>query len=97
MKINREEVVATNEDGTPLELLRHYRCSYCKSVRATQFHVSKKETADYKDYKRTAGSFKGMVEMVRVEIVTAAEGKKSWEFQSPDQASAFLNEYGSKN
>jgi hypothetical protein len=97
MKINREEVVATNEDGTPLELLRHYRCSYCKSVRATQFHVSKKEAEDYKNYKRTARSFKGTVELVRVEIVTAAEGKKSWEFQSPDQAVTFLNEYGSKN
>lgn len=97
MKIKREEVVSTKEDGTPLELLRHYQCSYCKSVRATQFNVSKEEADDYRNFKRKPGRHIGGLEMIRVEIVTAADGKKSWEFQSLDQASAFLSEYGRKN
>ncbi|MFZ9982650.1 MAG: hypothetical protein ACO3FI_11530 [Cyclobacteriaceae bacterium] len=97
MKISREEVIATKEDGTPLELLRHYQCSYCKSVRATQFHVSKNEAEDYRNFKMSSRAFYGPVELVKVEIVSAAEGKKSWEFRSPDQAAAFLKDYGSKN
>ncbi|MCU0368077.1 MAG: hypothetical protein MUF39_04525, partial [Cyclobacteriaceae bacterium] len=45
MRVTREEVIERNEDGSPKEILKHYQCSYCKNVRATQFSVSRKEAA----------------------------------------------------
>src|SRR5450432_446810 len=41
MKVTKEEIVERHDDGSPSELLKHYKCSYCKNVRATQFHISK--------------------------------------------------------
>lgn len=96
MKVVREEVISTREDGTPLDLLRHYQCSYCKSVRATQFNVSAKEANDYKSVrvnKSGARSVTGL-EMIRIEVITAVDGKRSWEFQTLEQASNFLAEFG---
>lgn len=96
MKVVREEVQSTREDGTPLELLRHYQCSYCKSVRTTQFHVSVKEALDYKASSKNKPVSKSVngLEMIRIEIVTAVDGKRSWEFQTLEQASRFLSEFG---
>ncbi|MFM8912440.1 MAG: hypothetical protein ACKOE6_05890, partial [Flammeovirgaceae bacterium] len=42
MKVLKEEIVERNEDGSPKELLKHYKCSYCENVRATAFIVSRK-------------------------------------------------------
>lgn len=99
MKVVREEVLSTREDGTPLELLRHYQCSYCKSVRATQFNVSIKEASDYKVslVKKVGGQSVNGLEMIRIEIISAVEGKRSWEFQTMEQASRFLSEFGDGN
>ena len=97
MKVTREEILSTREDGTPLELLRHYQCSYCKSVRATQFNVSIKEAGDYKNTQKKGIRLVHGLEMVRVEIVTAVEGRRSWEFQTLEQASKFISEFGAQS
>ena len=44
MRVNREEIVERNEDGSPKELIKHYQCTYCKNVRATQFSIFKKRS-----------------------------------------------------
>ncbi|MBX9699883.1 MAG: hypothetical protein K2X74_10610, partial [Acetobacteraceae bacterium] len=48
MRVVKEEISIFNEDGSPKELLKHYKCAYCKNVRATAFLISTKETDDYK-------------------------------------------------
>ena len=91
MKVRWEEIIAHDESGNPSELLKHYKCSYCKNVRSTHFHISRNEMEDYKNQKHDfRGKPKG-VEGVKVEVM-GQDGKKTYEFQSPDQAQKFLDE-----
>ncbi|MEQ8425767.1 MAG: hypothetical protein RIA63_13710 [Cyclobacteriaceae bacterium] len=93
MMVKREEVVANNEDGTAREIIKHYQCSYCKNVRATQFHVSKKEGDDYKLEKPHFVRNTRDIDMVKVEIHSSLKGKRNYEFQSVEEAQKFLEEF----
>lgn len=93
MKVQREEIVEKYEDGSPKELLKHYQCSYCKNVRATQFKISRKDSEDYKNQKPQFARNTKSVALVRVEIHSEIAGKQSFEFQTVEQAQKFLEEY----
>jgi hypothetical protein len=93
MRVQREEIIDTNEDGTPKELLKHYQCAYCKNVRATQFNVSKKESEDYKHVKPKLKKSTKSVELIKIDVHSSLGGKKSFEFQSVEEAQKFLSEY----
>jgi hypothetical protein len=93
MKVVREEIVLTNEDGSPKELVKHYQCTYCKNVRATQFRISRKESEDFKNQKPQYAANNKNVEMVKVEIVSSLKGRQSFEFQTVEEAQKFLNEF----
>lgn len=93
MKVVREEVIEHHEDGSPSELLKHYQCAYCKNVRATQFHVSKKEGEDYKMEKPHFVRNTKDIDLVRIEIHSSLKGKKHYEFQTVEQAQQFLEEF----
>ena len=43
LKVVREEITQKPTLNTPGELIKHYECSYCKSVRATAFKISTME------------------------------------------------------
>jgi hypothetical protein len=93
MKIVREEIIQQATPDKEGELLKHYKCQYCKSVRATQFHIAKEE--DYSHFKPDKGSFKknATVEVVKIEIASSLGHKKSYEFQNVEQAEKFLSEF----
>jgi hypothetical protein len=93
MRVVREEFVKFNDDGSPAELLKHYRCAYCKNVRATQFKISRKESDDFKDQKPLFARNTKNVELVRVEIHSSLAGKQNFEFQTVEEAQKFLNEF----
>jgi hypothetical protein len=93
MRVVREEFVAFHEDGTPAELVKHYRCAYCKNVRATQFKISRKESDDFKNQKPAFARNTKNVELVRVEIHSSLAGKQNFEFQTVEEAQKFLNEF----
>ena len=93
MKVLKEEVIELNDDGSPRELLKHYKCTYCKNVRATQFNISKKETADYKNMKPKSRKTSKDIEVIRIEIHSSVEGKKFYEFQNVEEARKFLAEF----
>ena len=93
MKVIREEIVLTNDDGSPKELVKHYQCSYCKNVRATQFRISHKESEDFKNQKPSYARNTKNVEMVKVEIVSSLRGRQSFEFQTVEEAQKFLDEF----
>lgn len=93
MKVIREEIVEAHPDGSPAELLKHYQCSYCKNVRATQFHVSKKESEDYKKEKPHFVRNTKDIDLVRIEIHSSLKGKQHFEFQNVEQAQKFLEEF----
>jgi hypothetical protein len=93
MKVLKEEIIERQEDGSPKELLKHYKCTYCKNVRATQFSISKKETDDYKNMKPKSKKTSKDIEAIRIEIHSSVEGKKYYEFQNVEEARKFLAEF----
>jgi hypothetical protein len=93
MRVVKEEIVETHEDGTPSELLKSYKCSYCKNVRATQFHISLKESDDYRNMKPKSKKTSKDIEAIRIEIHSSIDGKKFYEFQNVEEARKFLAEF----
>jgi hypothetical protein len=93
MKVQREEIVERNEDGSPKELLKHYQCAYCKNVRSTQFNISRKEAEDYKVQKPKRKGNSKNVELVRIDLHSNLGKKKSFEFSSVEEAQKFLSEF----
>ncbi len=93
MKVVREEIIEVHPDESPAELLKHYQCTYCKNVRATQFHVSKKEGEDYKKEKPHFVRNTKDIDLVRIEIHSSLKGKQHFEFQNVEQAQKFLEEF----
>lgn len=97
MRVLREEIVTPATVSSPGELIKHYQCSYCKSVRATAFNISNKTVDDYNlaslksEFKKNKN-----IDLVRVEIHSNTSGKKFFEFQNTDQAQKFLREYEDK-
>lgn len=96
MKVVREEIVRAPDKGAPGELIKHYQCYYCKSVRATAFNISTKQGDDYKNLQRIVLRKNRNIEMVRVELHSSTGGKKFYEFQNIGQAQKFLDEYDSE-
>jgi hypothetical protein len=91
LKVVREEITQQPTTEAPGELIKHYECSYCKSVRATAFKIS---TMEADDYKKETHSFTGKkdVVLVKVEIKSASGGSKFYEFGDLTQAQKFLTE-----
>ncbi|MBX2893991.1 MAG: hypothetical protein KF763_01015 [Cyclobacteriaceae bacterium] len=93
MRVVREEIIERAEDGSPKELLKHYQCSYCKNVRATQFNISHKESDDYKHAKPKHKKTSKNIELIRIDIHSVLGGKKTFEFQSVEEVQKFLAEF----
>jgi hypothetical protein len=91
LKVVKEEITQPATAETPGELIKHYECSYCKSVRATAFKISTMEADDYKKEKHSYQKNKDVV-LVKVEIKLASGGSKFYEFGDIVQAQKFLEE-----
>lgn len=92
LKVVREEITQKPTADTPGELIKHYECSYCKSVRATAFKISTMEGEDFKHEKHSFRSEKDTV-LVKVEIKSREGGSKFYEFGDLAQAQKFLSEF----
>ena len=87
LKVVREEIVkapTADEDG---ELVKHYECEYCKSIRATQFHIVRDE------HQQFAHNSPDGVSLVRVEIFSVDGERRIFEFQGLELAEKFMKEY----
>lgn len=93
MRVTREEIIERNEDGTPKELLKHYQCTYCKNVRATQFTISRKEGSDYLHTKPRVKRNTRNIELVKIDLHSNLGVKKTFEFHSVEEAQKFLTEF----
>jgi hypothetical protein len=90
LRVVREEITQQPTRDTPGELIKHYECSYCKSVRATAFKISSMEGDDYKQGQHV---FKQKDSIsVKVEIKSPDGGSKLYEFGDLAQAQKFLSE-----
>ncbi len=93
LKVVREEVTQQPTATEPGELIKHYECTYCKSVRATAFKISTMEADDYKKEHHSFQNLKNRdVVLVKVEIRSASGGSKHYEFADLNQAQKFLEE-----
>ncbi len=92
MRIEREEIIQSPTAEEEGELIKHYKCQFCSSVRATSFHIAKDE--DYSHFKPDQVHFKknASVELVKIEIMSLGH-KKNYEFQNIEQAEKFLSEF----
>jgi glutaredoxin len=91
LKVVREEITQKPTFNTPGELIKHYECSYCKSVRATAFRISTMEGDDFKNEKHSFRKEKDIV-LIKVEIKSQEGGSKFFEFGDLGQAQKFLSE-----
>jgi hypothetical protein len=91
LKVVREEITQKPTGDSPGELIKHYECSYCKSVRATAFKISNMEADDFKKEKHVFQANKDVV-LVKVEIKSSTGGSKFYEFGDLLQAQKFLTE-----
>lgn len=96
MKVVREEITQQPSADGAGELVKHYQCGYCKSVRATAFKISTKQGEDYKHASKFDFRKNTNIDLVRIEIHSSLSGKKYFEFQSIDQSKKFLEEYVDK-
>ena len=91
LKVVREEITQKPTKDAPGELIKHYECSYCKSVRATAFKISTMEDQDYREGQHTFRKEKDTI-LVKVEIKSVDGGSKLYEFGDLSQAQKFLRE-----
>jgi len=96
MKVVKEEITRQPSKESPGELIKHFQCYYCKSVRATAFNISNKEADDYRHATKHTFKKNKNIDLVRVEIHSSVSGKKFFDFQNIDQAQKFLDEYDSE-
>jgi hypothetical protein len=92
LKVVREEITQKPTDSLPGELIKHYECSYCKSVRATAFKISNMEADDFKKEKHVFLNNKDIA-LVKVEIKSVSGSSKVYEFADLGQAQKFLTEF----
>jgi hypothetical protein len=90
LRVVREEITQQATEDTPGELIKHYECTYCKSVRATAFKISTMEAEDYK--RKSNGHHSKDVVLVKLEIKSADGGSTFYEFADLTQAQKFLSE-----
>ncbi|HEX5172147.1 MAG TPA: hypothetical protein VFW11_23385 [Cyclobacteriaceae bacterium] len=97
MRVVREEITSQPTDNSPGELIKHYQCKYCKSIRATAFKISTKAPDDYRAVALTSNfKRKKDIDLVRIEIHSNVSGKKYYEFQNTEEARRFLDEFEEK-
>ncbi len=93
MKVVREEIIQPPTPEVDGELIKHYQCEYCKSIRATQFHIVRDSHAAYAASQPHHDPDGKGIGLIRVEIITTSGERRIFEFQSTDQAEKFLSEY----
>lgn len=96
MKVVKEEITRQPTKESPGELIKHFQCYYCKSVRATAYNISTKEVDDYRQATKHTFKKNKNIDVVRIEIHTSLGAKKFFEFQNISQAQEFLDEYDSE-
>lgn len=93
MRVVREEILKPPTEAEEGELVKHYECQYCGSIRATRFNVAKLEDGQAYLPKSVVTEDKTLVDLINVEIVSSSGIKKNFTFQNLGQAQNFLAEF----
>ncbi|MEM9858692.1 MAG: hypothetical protein AAF843_15135 [Bacteroidota bacterium] len=97
MRVVREEIVKEANSENEGELIKHYECQYCGSVRATQFNIVKDE--DFSNFAPEKLNFKRntSVSVVKIEVTGTDGARKNYSFQNIEEAEKFLSEFDMDN
>jgi len=99
LKLEKEEIIKEATDYEDGELLKHFKCSYCKRIKRKTVRLSqKKEESDFEINEHTKfvenplhiGS---KVVLVKLEIHSSDGDMKSFEFQNTHEGQKFLKEF----
>jgi len=99
LKIEREQIVEPATEEKEGKLIKHYKCTYCQSVRTTQHTIARIIKSD-SEYRLPADYIlKGQrkVKSIMIEIISTKGDKKEFYFQNTKQASEFLDEFDFDN
>lgn len=93
MKVIREEIIEPPTATTAGELIKHYECQYCGSIRSTNFHVAKLDDHEH-EYNVNNSRFKkqSLISVIKLEVLNSSGEKKTYTFRNVEQAKNFLNE-----
>lgn len=95
LTLQNEEIVkkaTVDEEG---ELIKHYKCTYCNSVRSTRYPIAR-VIANLEEYKLPEDYvLKGQrqVKSIMIEIISTKGDKKEYFFQTKEQAKEFLEQF----
>jgi hypothetical protein len=95
MKLVKEEIRVYPTNSTEGELIKHYKCSYCKSKRTKPVKIAKLSQNE-KSYTLPVHPHfveEEKVDLVTIEIHTSTGKSKMFEFTNTHQAGEFLKEY----
>lgn len=99
LKLEKEEIIKEAKDHDDGELLKHYKCSYCKRIKRKTVRLSQTKTeSDFEVNEHTKfvedplhiGS---KVVLVKMEIHSSEGDVKNFEFQNAHEAEKFLKEF----
>ena len=99
LKLNNEEIVKEADDDNDGELLKEYKCTYCKRIRRKTIKLSKnKSETDFKLTEHTKFVDNPLGEpakivAVKLEIYSNKDDVHKYEFQNLNEASKFLKEF----
>ncbi|UXX80784.1 hypothetical protein N7E81_06685 [Reichenbachiella carrageenanivorans] len=99
LKLEKEEITQEASDNEEGELIKHYKCSYCKRIKRRTVKLSTQKSAS--DFKITdATQFVDdplhndpRILAIKIEILTTGGGSQNFEFQNLNEARKFLNEF----
>lgn len=94
MRVKREEIIKKPTETEAGELVKHYECNYCGSVRATNFKIAPNND-EYLRRQPQASMAKSEWQVIKLELVDDSGAKENYEFQTVEQACQFLMEAAS--
>jgi hypothetical protein len=95
LTLQNEEIVKKATEEEEGELIKHYKCTYCNSVRSTRYPIAK-VISNLKHYKLPEDYvLKGQrkVKSIMIEIISTKGEKKEYFFQTKEQAKEFLEQF----
>jgi len=95
LTLQNEEIVKKATEQEEGELIKHYKCTYCNSVRSTRYPIAR-VIANLDEYKLPEDYvLKGQrkVKSIMIEIVSTKGDKKEYYFQTSEQAREFLEQF----
>ncbi|MFY0627795.1 MAG: hypothetical protein JXR07_15965 [Reichenbachiella sp.] len=99
LKLEKEEVTKEASEYEEGELIKHYKCTYCKRIKRNTVKLSKHKTeSDFKVTETTKFVENPLhdgpqVIAVKIEIHGSDGSAKSYEFQNLNESSKFLKEF----